>query len=1791
MADGVAGLGISRPEPSQPAPAAKKPQKKKPAASKPKPKPSSGPVWASAIDELDSKLHGALSSVSPLGLGVIKGIAKGDVAEGFAEAAKNAIAAPMRPGIAATQKAIETVPNLPTGGIHFGAPRGAEEIAGVGPFKISRVPGETLGDLASGARSAKIDEKKAYDVTKRLIGNERDPNRISGIAQQARAAYSGQSSSDIQFMSQQANLGPLARWQRKVLWEQAKKNGHDIADPSKYTDAELLRKAYSYATPAGDIARGLVRQFGEFSSLPAAVPAIGEVVASGDVGKMKELAAGAASPYTYLWGDIQRRGLVPATSSFIQERPLDAVLLGSGVLRSLGRGAGVAARTAGGTGESALQVRVPKPPKGSLRERVGRFAEMDRPIEVPGGQITMPDGKTAAAVPIAYSGRNLLGTLLNEGKARVLTAGMKTGRNERVAAAARRAAGARAQKAVRRAENLSDDAVVRSTMELRDAAKGLDFQQLRRLVVELTMARLRPAEVGGGEYTIASRAEYWRSRAAETDNPADKVRFEQNANEWQQLADVPLEDATIQAARDAARHIGGDNDVIISMLLDKVDEVSNPGGLRRESARAGSIVAGDRIDIGPSDQVVPGFVRSVEQTPDGVRIVVENTLDPTDVRTSVFEPFAKVEKIRAGANRAKYMRQIVELEGSFKRAAAEELQIRRLEKRMGVAPTNAAARRFNKLEDQKIRALGELEDIQAKIDEAMLAGERMRIKSLTQSYQLKVAKLLRVLREQEIRAREADRPDYADQIRELRRNIIVNRGRPVGRLEAISPELIARRAEQLRTPGIRDIQQPEARALAESAARREERAARIDELVAQAEAKRAEAPSAAQAGAARRELDRIEQEIRDLQAQEAAASRVPVGLEGEVSALKARLEYLADSRVLRSSKRTADAFAKKYAPMRADAARELARIRRKVIQNGRFSPEDVAALAAVEKKIAAAEKKLSSYAAFKTRPGGVRQTPDGFGSTGVAGRIGESPKAVLGEAVAQRGERMNVLGERIAAREQATAGIDIRSARAQARRMRAEAGRERKKAALIIERGRPVSDMNGLRVAIDEARGVGAMRITLKDGRYFDATLDQLVGEMENEWIARTEMLGEDPVLWLGTRRAVFGGAPDLRMYGEGRLDISPTARIRASRLKRLRGEVYRSGAESTRDLWRKLITDTGEIRGAIAWQQEMQKFILGVSVHVKALTESEAEAIKAAMNDAGFTKPDGSPLYDLNPDVVISDADRIVFDAREYIAINPFVKEVRIPQQVKLGAAEGKTDIPNLSDLFLREAAPADVIKAGGDYLLVPRFVYEAIQRELRDLSYEPGATGRTLTAITKEWRNFTLNIFPRTGIANLAGSMVLAALAGAGPKSFYLAYRHIRYGDVPAPTQLRQRFGMTLTTDVDFEWARTNYPIFEHPLGALSWWMNTMRRFNGISEDFGRLAVWYSKAYPEAAKLSAEGRLGAFRQMKVVTKGAEDMLEAFATNDPEFAAKAQRFVDTAFEFVGDLHSGGRTNYWLRIAFPFNQWYRHIIRLMLVTMPFKYPGRTLFLTRLNELGQEYQREHGVTAPWFADVVPILVDEQVIDGQTQQYPLLYRVSTVSPFTTLSSAARGEQFDWADYGAGALAPIWKNTLLLLASGLSGEAKEFGGGNIIRSAENQYGNTIKIGSQDGFKYMANLLFQSLPMSSTAASSAGQAAEGNVLWSSAERLLRGDEGVMPRSVKPPTAPGKDVAQLATDFSYENFIALAGRLMFGGGFSYGIGRGPVENAQFRAMIRNQESRFSREQSNIIRTIEAQNK
>ena len=349
MANGAGGLNVGKPAGAS-KPAAK-PAKKPSVADKvkAKAKPKQEPVWASALDEADSKTgslaSGIFKTISPLGAAIERGVSTGSPVE----AAKALVSAPAAGAMSVANLLTDVVPDLPTGGIRVGTtlPRGAEKYGELGPIKFGRSPGETFKDLASGAQDVRIDEKKASELTKKILAKERDQNRASGIASQAQAAYEGRSSSDIQFMSQQANLGPLARWQRKALWQQAKANGHDIADPQKYTDAELLRRAYSYSTPSGEVARGLVRQVGEFSSLPAAIPAIGEAVLSGDTDELKSMGQGAIEPYTYFVDDAQRRGLGPAAASFAQERPVDSVLLVSGLLRSLGRGAGAGPRGRG----------------------------------------------------------------------------------------------------------------------------------------------------------------------------------------------------------------------------------------------------------------------------------------------------------------------------------------------------------------------------------------------------------------------------------------------------------------------------------------------------------------------------------------------------------------------------------------------------------------------------------------------------------------------------------------------------------------------------------------------------------------------------------------------------------------------------------------------------------------------------------------------------------------------------------------------------------------------------------------------------------------------------------------------------------------------------------------------------------------------------------------------------------------------------------------------------------------------------------------------------------------------------------------------------------------------------------------------------------------------------------------------------------------------------------------------------------------------------------------------------
>jgi len=1681
-----------------------------------------------------------------------------------------------------------------------GLPGSIAESISPGQPTLGGVAGEikrVQQDFATGRGSNQVSVEKQLEIAREQASLVTDENALLGELAFMEAAASGIPVADLNFIRDSLALGPLEKPGRAVYLKYARANGWNIANPRKYTDVELVKMAFTKpgARVPGtefdleETTRSYWRQVGEFAAAPMAIPAIIEAATSGDRAKQKAIIDAAIGPYVYLKDDIERRGLGPALSSFAQERPLDFILIANSIYRGLGRTAGATARTVGGTGGGLFQLLVPEA-TGGMRRTIGEFARTNRPITVPMPRVERGAGEVnLVPVAIAFTGKNLADTVATELYALGLRAGMRVDRLG-VGRAARRLAGQRTARATRRAENMADDAAANATIELREATRGLSSAQLVRAALELTVARIRP---DGEPYSFQQRADFFRELAQESlkiadGNPSkarasrkDAKRFFDQAEFYQRVADTPLDDALIEQLRTIAREVGGDNDTVVAMLMGQWDELDNPSGLKRQSVRYAELKPGERIDVG-ADRVEPAYVTRVETRGDGrLRVHYRSITNPRgDLHVDVLGA-QRVQRLTAGVNAAKYTRQLIEWERLIDEAAKEDVAAINLARRQAAREANAPGRRLQTLDARRRALFNDVERLMGEIMDARSRGELANARRLQRSVDTRIRRLLRILREMQ---RLADAEDtmatvrtadggvrevrLADELARQRREIITRRGisgrapvTPEGErirelpedVEFVRQTRLARAVEagESAPAVVRQIGQPEARRRVEAAARLDERAAALRRLEQELVDERAAATTAAQARRAEADIVRVRDEAASLERQAAEASQVPRNLEEVFDELKARLEFLGDRRVLSARLRSQKAFNDKTRAGRIRAARELRQIREKVVRNGRFTPEDIDALERVEGIIVAAEEALQRYASFGKRPKGVQATPPGFGVRSVRDRVGgpeTAPRAVLREQAAGRRERESTLAARILSREGAPpleGPVSIRSVRAERKRVEREASKNRREAKQIIERGRPVAD-NGLIRAIYDATSDGlAFEIMLERPIY--VSIKTMRKQREQDFVATAELYGLDPVLYLGTRVGTFARA---RARGARRevLDISETARIPSSRLQRLTGAEYRRGAEDQRAAWQSLMYDTGTIRGAVAFQQEMRRLVEAVGVRINNVTEKEAALLNGERN------------------INVTEAESVVFDARDYVALETGRAAER---RIVTGVSEATGREQTMFDLFAREITEADVVKAGEDYILIPRYMYNAMERELKRITYRPSDLWAKADAITKQWRNFTLNIFPRTGFANLFGSAVLAAFGGAGPKSFYLAYRYIKYGDVPGPTQLRQRFALTLTTEAEFAGLRTAVPALDSPLKGLAWWMNTMRRFNGVSEDFGRLAVWYSRAYKEAGRLADDaGFRDRLFMMRGLTNDMEELLERFANNDPEYAALAARFTDDAFEFVGDLHSGGELNTKLRIAFPFQQWYRHILRLTLITMPVKYPGRALFLQKLSEIGREYQKENGVLPPWFMDVMPIFMEEKIVDGIPQEYIFAWRTSNLNPFATAAELFRGNQLNVFDYGAGALTPIWKNAPLMLYSALSGKAKKIGTEQLTADAKNQYGLTIDTASKEGIAYIANLLFQSLPGNSMALSMAGQSAEGN-LFKQTVKLQRGDEGYINPEALPPDVYGRDFNQLVSDFSYGNLLAFLTRIFIGGAGTFVTGRGFVEDSQFRAFLR----------------------
>jgi len=1681
---------------------------------------------------------------------------------------------------------------------------GANNLGGF--FELYTTPGMKAKDVQNLGQ----EPHRAKDIQatySQLVSQQKNAAESMRMKSFLDAAKQHQSAGELQSLQDSLALGPLSGKNRFALLKLANKNGWAIANPRDYSDADLARRAFTLAGPALNEALAQAgRQVGNLASIPAGMVSIAsqlyDAAKTGDIHKVVNMGEQFVQPYTYWWNDVQRRGFVPATSSFIRERPLDAILLASGAASLSGKAAGTATRATAAATDAA---------ETSALGRLAEAAKPNRPIDV----TVHPKGEgPALPATIGFTNKNLFGNLAQQARANVIERGLAQDSGVLNKYAHRVVSKRIVEKPLQHAATIADKASADALASIRDAATGLNFAQRERLIAELMRVRtLGP----GNDIPLQSTADGWARKAEQYRTLAESapkktaasyraqaVLFDGYATKFSELAKVPLDQSVIDAAVAAARPIANETSMAVSQMIDAVhaptpDMPFDPRGVASTDTTFGALKPGDNFSDVVANQKtgVPAVVESVTPAADGSLSVSYKRLnDPLGVRVRSVAPSEPVAQLTAGVTRDMYVRDFVGMAEDLQKQAKARQAEGNVANRAVAAEASAPEIALRDVEKERVGLRDEIIKVAGLIEKNRADGNLGKVRYYSKMYNRRVSKLKKFLRKEEKLALQTGRTDLAAKLRSYREKLILTERK--GKQGVTTMDARALMQDRLITDILsggssdallRNIDQPEAVQRVKNAARMDQQAARLRELEQQLIAERKAAPTSASARAAEKKLADVRAEVDSLVRQSYEARGVHGGFSSALDNVESRFDAVRGAAKFIASKRGRDSLAQLSDGVLPGVLRVLGDLRAKVDQGLPTTVEDVNALAQAELSLASIEQRLQKMRSYK--PDSVVKNA---GKTTVHDVVGPSAHEGLLQAARSRAEYASTLEQRVAGRENlpprtpseavASGVTPVPMSIVEVTRLRKAAEKSaqnmRREAARIVDRGRPIVSNSHFQAALDATGESVGVRVNLTKPAYY--SIKRARGETMSDLMQRAELALGEPVMFLPTEIRNLNRGKGMRPV-EKNIDIAPGSQLYKGRLKPNRGTTYRQGHEYLGDLWNRAMRSTGAVYKTQAWEREMRTFLRTIGVRA-VLTDAEAAAYKG----------------------VSVGAEGLQYDPRYWVA----VQASRLHEGVSNAAHAGTVNIAlkgdaTLADLFAKILTPEDVAK-GGEYYMIPKFLYDETRSKLADIAYAPeNGIVKNADRITKEWRAFTLNIIPRTGVANLVGSVALAALAGAGPRAFYLAYRHLKYGDVAAPSYLRQGYGATLTNEVQFAGIRGKLPTssvklpgmahewsLDDPLAGLSWWMNTMRKFNGISEDFGRLATYFSKALPAAEKQAGKSF---WTTGRIISQEAQNYLELLAKDTPnevEIANAAKRFTDYAFQWLGDLHSGGAANTRLRILIPFHQWYRHIIRLTLVTMPLHYPGRALFLQRLGDIGHEYLQAHGVYPGWMMDVIPILMDEKMINNVPQKYVLAWHTASINPFSTVGQAYSGDHWQAIDWLAGMANPMAKSLFEITASllqGGGGTAKQISGSNILSDVKNQSGNPIGAYSGEGIQYYLNTVQQMLPLSSLAMTTSGQAANGNLLWNQSDKFIRGSQGAMPAEYQPSNTvgdvPGRDVLQLVTDFSPNNALALTARLVFGGSPTWVTSHGPIERSQFSAALNRYIADYKKELRNMMKS------
>jgi hypothetical protein len=475
----------------------------------------------------------------------------------------------------------------------------------------------------------------------------------------------------------------------------------------------------------------------------------------------------------------------------------------------------------------------------------------------------------------------------------------------------------------------------------------------------------------------------------------------------------------------------------------------------------------------------------------------------------------------------------------------------------------------------------------------------------------------------------------------------------------------------------------------------------------------------------------------------------------------------------------------------------------------------------------------------------------------------------------------------------------------------------------IVESGRPVIETGNLKAALDASEQIAAVRVRkYKDYGYYK--LERARGEVLDEFIARVEAADNNAILHLVQKGAIEDISAPTVVQGARALETGPAGRVRKGRLKPSKGGFFALGNEETSKMWQSLMFDTAEFIAAEGWRKKMQELIELTSIKVGV----SEQILRNAQRQASQRVKDNPDIdFDAEMQKLVLEglnADSFEFSIGDFHLFNPGAPKAKKPTEKTFkGMIDRNIDPGTAAGLLWREVNDRTIDpNAPGDYYLMPRAVYDSIQKSLADEAFRfrptsgrfSALSGYNLDRATRAWRTLTLNVLPRTAFANIAGSAILCLQAGAGPRAWYYAWRALTGKTdangraLPFPKELLQRYYDQFTPEIGVSGRLRNAPE-SIQIGAawVAWWMNSMRRLNGMSEDFGRLAVWYSKAYPEALKVANGDGQVFLSRAKRLNDDAMDILDTMASGDPAWTAKNDAWLRQSYDFLGYLHRGGQ--------------------------------------------------------------------------------------------------------------------------------------------------------------------------------------------------------------------------------------------------------------------------------------------